>query len=78
MEPRCCRSPVLRVATHLSTIDFKLRHKHKKNDKIMCGKTMAQEMIVHRIEPQIQEVEARKGGDGGERIVVHQAVARQV
>ena len=36
------------------------------------------QMIVHRIEPQIQEVEARQGGDGGERIVVHQAVARQV
>ena len=35
-------------------------------------------MIIHRVEPQVQEVETRQRGDGGEGIVVHQAVARQV
>ena len=35
-------------------------------------------MTVHRVEPQIQEAETRQGGDGGEGIMVHQAVARQV
>ena len=35
-------------------------------------------MTVHRVEPQIQEVETRQGGDGGEGIMMHQTVARQV
>ena len=35
-------------------------------------------MKVHRIEPQIQEVKTRQGGDGSKGIVVHQTVAGQV
>ena len=35
-------------------------------------------MIIHRVEPQVQEVETRQRGDGGKGIVVHQAIARQV
>ena len=34
--------------------------------------------MIHRVEPQIQEVETRQRGYGGKGIVVHQAVARQV
>ena len=35
-------------------------------------------VIIHRVESQVQEVETRQGGDGGEGIVVHQTVAGQV
>ena len=35
-------------------------------------------VMNHRVELQIQEVEARQGRDGGKGIVVHQAVSRQV
>ena len=34
--------------------------------------------MIHRVEPQIQEVETRQGRDGGKGIMVHQAIARQV
>ena len=35
-------------------------------------------VMIHRIEPQIQEVETRQGRYWGKGIVVHQAIARQV
>ena len=35
-------------------------------------------VMIHRVELQIQEVEARQVRDGGKCIVMHQAVSRQV